>query len=303
MALDHESRRIAVSNYFVQLTPFGLPGTKSAGDDRVCMAWLTPAGDLLRDDRFKDELTGQPCVAFDRPTSYPGRTAGRLGLRSRMRWHSSIFPRTRGGTRRATMLNKHATKIVDALLLLASAIGFLAIAWAESGPSAGRGFGPDFRLIGTDSRTYSRASFPSDTVLVVYFGFTTCWRACPTALNAIAQAVDDLGAAGKRVQPIFISLDPRREGPGTVDLYLKACGDRFVGLQGSEDQVRAAASEFGVSVHRIRYSADPTDYTMVHSSPVIVVVPHKPDPIVVRPDSSAEEIRAVLVSVLEPGVG
>ena len=56
-------------------------------------------------------------------------------------------------------------------------------------------------------------------------------------------------------------------------------------------------------MHRIRYSADPTDYTMVHSSPVIVVVPHKPDPIVVRPDSSAEEIRAVLVSVLEPGVG
>jgi protein SCO1/2 len=196
------------------------------------------------------------------------------------------------------MLHKRSTKIVDAVLLLASAVGVLAIAWAEGSLSSGRAFGADFRLIGPDNRAYTRASFPSDAVLVLYFGFTTCWRACPTALNAIAQAVDGLGHAGERVQPIFISLDPRREDPETVDLYLKAFGDRFIGLRGSEDQVRAAASEFGVSVQRIRYSADPTDYTMVHSSPVIVLDPRKPDPVLVKPDSSAEEIRAVLVSLL-----
>jgi len=134
---------------------------------------------------------------------------------------------------------------------------------------------------------------------VIYFGFTTCWRACPTALNAIAQAVEELGDAGNRVQPIFVSLDPQREEPETIELYLKGFGDRFVGLRGSEDQLQAAASAFGISVQRIRFSADPTDYTMVHSSPVIVLIPHKPDPILVKSDSSAEEIRAVLVSALE----
>ena len=79
IAVDHESRRIAAANYFVQLTPFGLPGTLSAGDDRVCMAWLTPSGELTRDDRFKDELTGQPCVAFDRLTSYSWPNRGATG--------------------------------------------------------------------------------------------------------------------------------------------------------------------------------------------------------------------------------
>jgi hypothetical protein len=79
IAVDHESRRIAAANYFVQLTPFGLPGTMSGGDDRVCMAWLTPAGELIRDERFKDELTGQPCVALDRPTSYSWPNRGRTG--------------------------------------------------------------------------------------------------------------------------------------------------------------------------------------------------------------------------------
>jgi len=122
-------------------------------------------------------------------------------------------------------------------------------------------------------------------------------------LNAIAQAVEDLGDAGERVQPIFISLDPRREEPEDVDLYLKAFRDRFIGLRGSQGQVRAAASEFGVSVQRIRYSADPIDYTMVHSSPVIVLVPRKPDPVLVKPDSSAEEIRAILSDALERSTG
>jgi protein SCO1/2 len=133
------------------------------------------------------------------------------------------------------MLNRRSTKIVDAVLLLASAAGVLAIAWAESSLSSDRAAGPDFQLVGPDNRTYTRASFPSDSVLAVYFGFTTCWRACPTALNAIAQAMEGLGDAGERVQAIFISLDPQREEPEAVDLYLKAFGERFIGLRGSED--------------------------------------------------------------------
>ena len=60
------------------------------------------------------------------------------------------------------MINKPLTKIVDALLLLASVVGILAIAYAESNLSSGRAFGPDFRLIGPDNRTYTRASFPSN---------------------------------------------------------------------------------------------------------------------------------------------
>jgi hypothetical protein len=70
LAFDHETRRVAAANYFVQLTPFNLPGTHEAGDDRVCMARLTQTGQLVLDTAFKDELSGAPCVAMDRPTSY-----------------------------------------------------------------------------------------------------------------------------------------------------------------------------------------------------------------------------------------
>jgi protein SCO1/2 len=123
----------------------------------------------------------------------------------------------------------------------------------------------------------------------------------PDSTEYNSAAVDDLGPAGERIHPIFVSLDPQREDPETVDLYLKGFGDRFTALRGSEDQVRAAAAEFGVSIQRIRYSADPADYAMVHSSPVVVLIPGQRDPVIVQPDSSSDEIRAVLVGALDPG--
>jgi hypothetical protein len=79
VAFDHETRRVAASNYFVQLTPFDLPGLHEAGDDRVCLARLTQTGQLVLDTAFKDELTGRPCVAMDRPASYRWPNRGHTG--------------------------------------------------------------------------------------------------------------------------------------------------------------------------------------------------------------------------------
>jgi hypothetical protein len=70
---------VAAANYFVQLTPFKLPGLHEEGDERVCMARLTQTGGLILDTAFKDELTGQPCVAMDRPASYRWPHRGRTG--------------------------------------------------------------------------------------------------------------------------------------------------------------------------------------------------------------------------------
>jgi hypothetical protein len=79
VAFDHETRRIATSNYFVQLTPFNLPGLHEAGDDRVCLARLTQTGQLILDRAFEDELTGLPCIAMDRPKSYRWPNRDRTG--------------------------------------------------------------------------------------------------------------------------------------------------------------------------------------------------------------------------------
>ncbi|HEU5108402.1 MAG TPA: hypothetical protein VFT95_07575 [Micromonosporaceae bacterium] len=51
--------RIATSNYFVS-------GVGSDGDHRVCITRVSPHGRLSLDGAFRDELTGEPCVDFDR---------------------------------------------------------------------------------------------------------------------------------------------------------------------------------------------------------------------------------------------
>src|SRR5215469_9557974 len=68
----------------------------------------------------------------------------------------------------------------------------------------------NFHLIGPTGRSYSIESFPSGSVLAIYFGYTTCQRSCPTALNSIAEAIDRLGNLGTAVQPIFIDMDPEQ---------------------------------------------------------------------------------------------
>jgi hypothetical protein len=59
----HESsqvHRLAVANYFVN----SLGGD---GDHRVCIVNFSPRAGLRIDNRFRDEHTGQTCVAFNRP--------------------------------------------------------------------------------------------------------------------------------------------------------------------------------------------------------------------------------------------
>jgi hypothetical protein len=79
VVLDGREQRIAFSNYFVDLTAFGLPGTGSGGDDKICIARILSDGQLIFDAKFRDELTGAVYVDFDRPTSYNWPNRGPTG--------------------------------------------------------------------------------------------------------------------------------------------------------------------------------------------------------------------------------
>ena len=156
----------------------------------------------------------------------------------------------------------------------------------------------NFHLVGPTGRSYSIESFPSDTVLAIYFGYTTCWNACPTALNNIAEAIDHLGARGASVQPVFIDMDPDRAAFVSIPAYTESFGPRFLGLTGSSDDVERAAKSFKVNVERIQLSADPTDYAMKHTSPIFVMRPNDPHPTSLSATSPPAAIEAALRNAL-----
>jgi protein SCO1/2 len=157
----------------------------------------------------------------------------------------------------------------------------------------------NFHLVDSNGRAYSIESFPPGSVLVIYFGYTTCLRACPVALDSIAAALDNLGAQRKAVRPVFVDMDSERAPLVNVALYMQTFGMDFLGLTGSSDAVARAASAFRVQVERTQFSADPMDYAMTHVSPIFVMRADDAHPLPLPPTSSPDAIEAALRKALQ----
>lgn len=108
---------------------------------------------------------------------------------------------------------------------------------------------------------------------LVYFGFTLCPDACPTALFALSTVLKKLDADAKRIQPIFVSVDPERDTPAVLANYLAPFGPRFIGLTGEAQAVRQAIDAFGVIAVKSPNDKFPNGYTMDHSNEFLLLSP------------------------------
>jgi protein SCO1/2 len=100
-------------------------------------------------------------------------------------------------------------------------------------------------------------------LLLVYFGFTYCPDICPTDLQAISLAIDQLGTAGGKVQPLFITVDPERDTAAHLAEYVGMFHPRLIGLTGDAAAIRKAAEAYKVYYARVETG---TDYTVDHSA-------------------------------------
>ncbi len=113
----------------------------------------------------------------------------------------------------------------------------------------------DFTLTDQDGKPRSSAEWRGKLVLV-YFGFSHCSAACPTALAKISEALEKLGDRAKDVQPLFISIDPERDTPARLKEYLKPFHPSFTALTGSQAQLDAVTRAFGVEVRQMEVGGD-----------------------------------------------
>ncbi len=130
--------------------------------------------------------------------------------------------------------------------------------------------GGPFRLQAADGREVTDADFRGRWMMV-YFGYTHCPDACPTALQDIANALDTLGdAAKKKVAVLFITVDPERDTPALMQDYVSAFAADITGLSGTPEQIKAAALAY-----RVYYAKHMTadGYDMDHSSIIYVMDP------------------------------
>ena len=103
--------------------------------------------------------------------------------------------------------------------------------------------GGSFDLIDHNGERRVDADFLGKYMLV-YFGYTFCPDVCPTSLQIITDALDELGEEGKDIVPVFITVDPKRDTVEVMKEYVKFFHPRTVGLTGSEDSIAATAKAY-----------------------------------------------------------
>lgn len=157
--------------------------------------------------------------------------------------------------------------IAGALVLAGSAI----VRPGVANTAASTAIGGPFHLAS------SRGGVLSDTDLrgkpfAIFFGFTHCPEVCPTSLWDMSEALRRLGAEGKDLTVLFVSVDPERDTPEILARYLQSFDPRIIGLSGARKDVEALARAY-----RVYWRKVPTpdgDYTMDHTSLVYLMDPN-----------------------------
>ncbi|HEX7790150.1 MAG TPA: SCO family protein [Afipia sp.] len=130
--------------------------------------------------------------------------------------------------------------------------------------------GGAFTLKDQTGKTRTDADFRGQLMLV-YFGFTYCPDICPTDLQAITLAMDQLGTDAAKVQPLFVTLDPERDTSELLAQYVSLFHPRLIGLTGSQSDVARAADAYRVYYKRVKTGDKPDDYTVDHSAFIYLV--------------------------------
>ena len=153
--------------------------------------------------------------------------------------------------------------------------------------------GGPFTLLATNGQNVSDRTYRGKWVLI-YFGYTYCPDACPTALANISIALEKLGSEARNLQPLFVTVDPQRDTRDVMAEYLKSFDSRIIGLTGTKDQIDSVIKEYHLYVSRQKSDTDANNYLVSHSSYIYLMDPQGKFVNVIVGSDDGEEIAAWL---------
>jgi protein SCO1/2 len=104
---------------------------------------------------------------------------------------------------------------------------------------------------------------------LVFFGFTHCPNVCPTTLFEITNQLKELGPDADRLNVLFITVDPERDTPQQLALYLSSFDPRITGLTGGPENILAAEKAYHVYAKKV--PLEDGGYTMDHTATIAVM--------------------------------
>lgn len=156
-------------------------------------------------------------------------------------------------------------------VLISTLVGLivaLAVVWPRGQePAVSTGFqpypAPDFSLASHTGTVVSLSEFRGEPV-ALFFGYTHCPDVCPLTLAKLAEAN---ASRADPVRVLFVTVDPERDSAERLTEYLRAVDAEFLGLRGTQEELRVVADAYGVY-----FDQSPEDATMfAHSARTFLI--------------------------------
>lgn len=129
---------------------------------------------------------------------------------------------------------------------------------------------PEVSLRGSDGSDVKLSRYRGK-VVALGFGYTFCADVCPTTLFYLAQAREKLGADGKDLQVVYVTVDPERDTSERLKTYLAGFDPTFVGATGTPEQLAEARKAYGISISRETIKGSKAGYLVHHSSFIYLI--------------------------------
>ncbi len=126
-------------------------------------------------------------------------------------------------------------------------------------------------------------------VVLVFFGYTTCPDVCPATLALWQKVYQRLGRDSSRVRFVFVTVDPERDTAPKVKEYLALFNPEFVGLVGTEQELRPIYRAFGAVYEKVPQPKSVIGYLVAHTATVSVVDAQGRWRLRLPPDTSVED--------------
>jgi len=171
-------------------------------------------------------------------------------------------------------------KMNPAIWLLGVVVGALVFAGAvtatrnylrsDTHSKATAAIGGPFSLVDQHGRRVTERDYLGRPTLM-FFGFTNCPDICPTTLLDLTERLKELGPDADRLNVAFVTVDPQRDTPEQLGLYLSSFDHRITGLSGSPRDIAAIMTEYRVYARKVPLKDG--DYTMDHTAAVYMMNP------------------------------
>ena len=130
--------------------------------------------------------------------------------------------------------------------------------------------GGDFKLQDTDGKTVTQ-DILLGKISLVYFGYGHCPDTCPTTLNNITQALNQLSPEDlSSVQAFFITLDPERDSSEYLKKFISGFHSRIIPLLGDPKELERVSGEY--KVYSSKGEVKESDQYLIDHSSLIYVM-------------------------------